>query len=240
MLSSSDQYLIIRSTCKLLDLLCTDEKYWPMLNRYGFILHPHLKSPMDIRKTVYSFMYNTVMTLKPDFQKRIDQKKAQLHWNDYYWIGLQIRTGKLGAGDAAGHFLDNRDYDLFARIALERSYAMANKTAKPVKWYIACDNKLMLTKLKSTYPQFFTTASCTVSHSSNEMSRSTPSLTMLCTLLDSYLLSSVDEAIITAKSTFGILSVNRKPRMKRVLIKKGDWKQYKKWVVSWKHIVGDL
>ena len=204
-----------------------------MLDKNGFILHPHLKSPMDIRKTVYSFMYNTVITLKPEIQEKIDQMKERLHWNDYYWIGLQIRTGKLGAGDAAGHFLDNRDYDLFTRIALEKTYSMTNKTAKPVKWYVACDNKLLIAKLKSTYPQFFTTSSCTISHSSSEINRATRSSPMMCTLLDSYLLSSVDEAIITAKSTFGILSVNRKPKMKRVLIMKGDWKKYKKLIVSY-------
>ena len=203
-----------------------------MLDRDGFVLHPHLKSPMDIRKTVYSFMYNTVITLKPEIHERIDEKKAKLHWDDYYWIGLQIRTGKLGVSDAAGHFLDNRDYDLFTRIALERTYAVANKTAKPVKWYVACDNKLMIAKLKATYPQYFMSSSCTVSHSSNEMNRASLSFPMMCTLYDSYLLSSVDEAIITAKSTFGILSVNRKPKMKRVLIMKGDWKKYKKCVVS--------
>ena len=224
-LHSKDRFIVLRTTCKLTDYICYNEEFWPFLDRNGFILHPHLKSGADIRKTVYSFLYNQVIKLKPDLEEEVVSIKKKLNWDDYYIIGIQIRTGKLGIRDAPDHFLDVRDLDLFSRYALIQTEKAINKTKKPVKWFVACDNRLVKMKLSKTYPKYFMTNSCILSHSNKDLERNVRSSGLVCALYDSYLLSAVDEAIITAKSTYGILAVNRSPRMKRIQINKGDWKK---------------
>ena len=239
-LHSTKQFVVLRTTCKLTDYICFNEEFWPFLDRNGFILHPHLKSGADIRKTVYSFLYNQVIKLQPDLAEGVVAIKKKLHWDDYYIIGIQIRTGKLGIKDAPNHFLEVRDIDLFSRYALIQTEKAMNMTTKPVKWYVACDNRMVKAKLSKTYPKYYMTNSCTLSHSNKDLERSVRSSGLVCALYDSYLLSAVDEAIITAKSTFGILAVNRSPRMKRIQIMKGDWKKLvqEKWYVCYRQYRG--
>ena len=227
LLHSEKKYIVLRTTCKLVDYITFNEEFWPMLHKNGFILHPHLKSGADIRKTVYSFLYNKVITLKEDISQEVQKIKNSFHWDDYYIIGIQIRTGKIGIRDAPTFFLDLPDIDLFTKFALQQTEKARNKTSKPVKWFVACDNKLVKAKIRSAYGRYFLSNSCILSHSNRDLERKSRSSGLLCTLYDSYLLSSVDEAIITAKSTFGILSINRNPRMKRIQIMKGDWKNQK-------------
>lgn len=226
-LHSDKKFVVLRSTCKLIDYITFNEEFWPFLHQHGFILHPHLKSGADIRKTVYSFLYNSVITLKEDIAADVKRLKEEHHWDEYYMIGIQIRTGKMGTRDSPTFFLDLPDIDLFTRYALQQTEKARNKTTKPIKWFVACDNKVVKAKIRSAYPKYFLSNSCILAHSNRDLERNKRSSGLLCSLYDSYLLSSVDEAIITAKSTFGIMSINRSPQMKRIQIMKGDWNALK-------------
>ena len=49
---------------------------------------------------------------------------------------------------------------------------------------------------------------------------------MLCTLIDNYLLSSTQYAILTAKSTYGLLAMARTIDLPKIQVRQGAWKQY--------------
>ena len=190
----------------MLDFVASSDDFFDFLNDNGFILNPKKRSMNEIRKMIYYFLYSEVIQIKPQVQALIDQTKRQLHWDDFYWIGVQVRTGHMPGDEDLNVFLMKSDLAVFEKAAMNRTLKAQRKQRKPVKWLLATDNVKVRDRILKSHPEYFISANCTIRHS----------------LLDSYLLSSCNELVLTLRSTYGILAANRKLDIDSIFVKRGD------------------
>ena len=214
--------MVVRGSCKILDFVATSDDFFDFLNDNGFILNPKKHSLSEIRKMIYFFMYSEVIQIKPHVQALIDQTKQQLRWDAYYWIGVQVRTGHMPGDEDLNLFLMKNDIDVFQKAAMNRTREAQVAQRKPIKWFLATDNVKIRDKVLKSRPEYFISANCTIRHSLRDILSDKESNGMLCTLLDSYLLSSCNELVLTLRSTYGLLAANRKLDIKSVFVKRGD------------------
>ena len=220
--SLSGQFVVIRGGCKVLDFVASSDDFFDFLNDNGFILNPKKHSMNEIRKMIYYFLYSEVIQIKPQVQALIDQTKRQLHWDDFYWIGVQVRTGHMPGDEDLNVFLMKSDLAVFEKAAMNRTLKAQRKQRKPVKWLLATDNVKVRDRILKSHPEYFISANCTIRHSLRDILSDKKSEGMLCTLLDSYLLSSCNELVLTLRSTYGILAANRKLDIDSIFVKRGD------------------
>ena len=212
-------------------------EYYDFLNDNGFVINPQLHSYQDIRKMVNYFMYTKVIQILPDIREMILDEEARLNWSSYYWIGIQIRTGKMPGDEGQSTFLYKDDLEMFFKHAVDRTEAAKNKTSKPVKWFIAADSVMVKEDILNRFPQYYVSTECSLSHSFRDVKRNDRTEGMLCTLLDNYLFSDVNEAIVTSSSTYGLLATYRNLYIKKIMVNRGDWKKYQKSLKQKKLIV---
>lgn len=221
--------IILQTTCKFIDFFTSSDRYSKFLDQNGFILHPKLNDPNDIRKTLYHFIYNEVIQVHPDIPDFIEGEKERLEWKKYYWIGVQIRTGHMPGDETLNTFMNKNDLEMFSMYAEQQTaIAKANHTTKPIKWFIATDNEEIREQMVDRYPDLAVISGCEIRHSFRDVERRERSNGMMCTLLDNFLLSSCNELIITARSTYGILASFRNPSIKKLMVYRGDWRKYKR------------
>ena len=220
--SFSGQFVVIRGSCKVLDFVATSDNFFDLLNDNGFILNPKKRSLNEIRKMIYFFLYSEVIQLRPQVQTLIDATKRQLRWDDFYWIGVQVRTGHMPGDEDLNVFLMKNDIAVFEKAAMNRTKTAQMTQKKPVKWFLATDNVKIRDRILKSHPEFFISANCTIRHSLRDILSDKESEGMLCTLVDSYLLSSCNELVLTLRSTYGILAANRKLDIKSIFVKRGD------------------
>ena len=127
-------------------------EYYDFLNDNGFVINPQLHSYQDIRKMVNYFMYTKVIQILPDIREMILDEETRLNWSSYYWIGIQIRTGKMPGDEGQSTFLYKDDLEMFFKHAIDRTEAAKNKTSKPVKWFIAADSVMVKEDILNRFP----------------------------------------------------------------------------------------
>lgn len=227
-ISAPNRNIILRTFCKFTEYILKSPDYYDFLNNNGFVINPKLNSYQDIRKMVNYFFYVKVIQLLPEIREMVEEEKARLEWNSYYWVGIQIRSGKMPGDEGHNVFMFKDDLKMFTKYALDRTEKAAKKQAKPVKWFIAADSLKVKEDLLQTYPKYYVSTECTMSHSFRDVKRSDRTEGMLCTLLDNYLLSEVNEAVVTGTSTYGLLATYRNLNIKKDMVLRGDWKKFNK------------
>ena len=225
-LSSHKRYVIIRSTCHLLDFILSNEKYYDFLNSHGFILNNQRFSLDEVRKLMKYFLYTKVILTKQFVLDEVEKVKRQLNWTNYFVIGLQIRTGRLKRDDVPSFFIRRDDISYFVMKAKEVTQQMESKQRKPVRWFVACDNLSDKEMIRAGNPRQVFVTGCPIVHSFVDMYNEAQTSSMLCTLIDNYLLSSTQYAILTAKSTYGLLAMARTIDLPKIQVRQGAWKQY--------------
>ena len=225
LLSNSMKYFVIQSTCKFIDFFTSAERFRDFLGINGFIINPRLRDGNDIRKTVYHFIYSEVIRIHPDVLKLVEKEKQRLHWSEFYWIGVQIRSGHMPGDESLNTFILRGDLEMFSLYAEQQTAIARNKTAKSIKWFIAADSQEIRDQMQIKHSEYAVSTTCEIRHSFRDMARDGRSDEMMCTLLDNYLLSNCNELIITAKSTYGILASFRNPSIKKLLVYRGDWRK---------------
>ena len=217
--------LVLRTTCKFVDYFTSSGVYSEFLNKHGFVINPKLRDGNDIRKMVLHFVYTRIIQTKPDILALVEKEKEKLHWSDYYWIGLHIRTGHMPGDEGLNTFMLRDDLEMFNLYGEQQTELAKNKTDKPIRWFVAADNRDVRDTLMKRHPEYAVTTSCQISHSFRDVIVEKRSEGMLCTLLDNYLLSNANELIITSRSTYGILAAYRDLNMKKIQVNRGDWRK---------------
>ena len=217
--------IILRTTCKFVDYFTSSGMYSEFLNKHGFVINPKLRDGNDIRKMVLHFIYTRIIQTKPDILSIVEEEKEKMHWRDYYWIGIQIRTGHMPGDEGLNTFMLKDDVEMFNFYGEQQTELAKTKTDKPIRWFIAADNQDVRSNLKKRHPEYVMTTTCQISHSFRDVNTDKRSEGMICTLLDNYLLSNTNELIITSRSTYGILASYRDLTMKKILVNRGDWRK---------------
>ena len=138
-----------------MDFVASSDDFFDFLNDNGFILNPKKRSMNEIRKMIYYFLYSEVIQIKPQVQALIDQTKRQLHWDDFYWIGVQVRTGHMPGDEDLNVFLMKSDLAVFEKAAMNRTLKAQRKQRKPVKWLLATDNVKVRDRILKSHPEYF-------------------------------------------------------------------------------------
>ena len=225
-LSSSKEYIIFRSTCRILDYVVFNEQFSSFLRGHGFVIKDSY-TPEEVKKVLRYFLYNQVIAVKQFVLDEVNRIKNETEWDKYYVLGLQIRTARMPK-DVPGFFIQRDDVKFFEMRANELTTELESKQSKPVRWFIACDNaqEKELLRIRNSNRVFNTR--CLIAHSSTVMHSSERTSSMLCTLVDNYLLSSANYALVTVKSTYGVLALARNYDMPRETIRYGAWNAYRK------------
>lgn len=218
----------MRTFCKFTEYVLKSPDHYDFLNDNGFVINPKLKSYQDIRKMVNYFLYTKVIQILPDIRQMILDEEARLQWSSYYWIGIQIRSGKMPGDEGQSIFMYKDDFEMFMKLAVERTEKAKAKSKLPVKWFIAADAVAIKEQILARYPQYYVNTECSLSHSFRDVKRSDRTEGMLCTILDNYLLSDVNEAVVTGASTYGLLATYRNLYIKKDIVNRGDWRKYQK------------
>lgn len=227
-ITAPNRNIILRTFCKFTEYVLKSPDHYDFLNDNGFVINPKLKSYQDIRKMVNYFLYTKVIQILPDIRQMILDEEARLQWSNYYWIGIQIRSGKMPGDEGQSIFMYKDDLEMFLKHATERTEAAEKKISKPVKWFIAADAVGIKEEILKRYPQYYVSTECAMAHSFRDVKRNDRTEGMLCTLLDNYILSDVDEAVVTGVSTYGLLATYRNLHIKKTIVNRGDWKKYQK------------
>lgn len=203
-----------------------EPQYYDFLTKNGFVLNPKLHDYKDIRKMVMNFMYTRVIRLLPDMMALVREVEEKLNWKDYYWIGIQIRSGHMKGDEGQNVFLYEDDINLFMEHAVNQTKKAMEKSTKPVKWYIAGDSTDVRSKIRKAYPQYYENCKCSISHSYQHVYTNERTKGMTCTVLENYLLTDTNETIVTAASTYGLMATYRNLHMKKIMVYRGDWEKY--------------
>ena len=99
---------------------------------------------------------------------------------------------------------------------------------KPVKWLVTTDSENVRKMIRQDYPEYYVNTNCLLAHSFRDVQKEERTDGMMCSLLENYLLSHVNEAIVTAQSTYGLLAAYRNLYIKKIMVYRGDWKKYNK------------
>lgn len=228
LVTAPNKNIILRTTCKFVDYFTNSGLYYDFLNSHGFVINPKLRDGKDIRKMVYHFIYTRIILTKPDILSKVEEEKEKLNWKDYYWIGVQIRTGHMPGDEGLNTFMLKDDIEMFNFYAEQQTELAKKKTEKPIRWFLAADNQDVRNSLKKRHPEYVVATTCQISHSFRDVNTEERSEGMICTLLDNFLLSNTNELIITSKSTYGILASYRVLNIKKIMVFRGDWRKREK------------
>ena len=224
LLKAKEKYIVFSSPCKLIDYFVYNDDYLPFFTENGFIITPKGDVHADLRKLLYNYLYTEIIQVKSFVTEEVNNWKERLHWNDYYIIALQIRTGRLALDDAFNFFLYKDDTSYFIKKAEELTKEASKKQSKPVRWFVATDNKGVKRTFIYQRKELVLATDCKVKHSMADMYKNETTEGMLCTLLDGYLIASSDVAILTARSTYGIWAASQNFYLKRYSVRKGEYK----------------
>ena len=223
-MKAKEKYIVFSSPCKLIDYFVYNDDYLPFFTENGFVITTKGDVHADLRKLLYNYLYTEIIQVKPFVTEEVSRWKEQLHWNDYYIIALQIRTGRLAMDDAINFFLYKEDTSYFIKKAEELTKEASLKQAKPVRWFVATDNNGVKRTFIYQRKDLVFATDCKVKHSMADMYKNETTEGMLCTLVDGYLIASSDVAILTARSTYGILAASQNFYLKRYSVRKGEYK----------------
>ena len=215
-LKTTKPRIILRSLCKFIDYVVKDPEFFEWFNDRGFVLNPKLRSGSDIRKMLLNFVYTKVVQVSSDITQAVKSKQRELEWDKYYWIGVQIRTGKMIGDEGRNVFMLNQT----------EKAKLAQK--KPVKWLVTTDSEDVRKLIQRDYPEYYVNTNCLLAHSFRDVQKQERTDGMMCSLLENYLLSEVNEAVVTAQSTYGLLAAYRNLYIKKIMVYRGDWKKYQK------------
>lgn len=219
------------SSCKFIDYFVYSEEYYPFFINNGFLLYSKDYSYVEVRKNLLHYMYTKIVHVKSFITTEVNRLKQEYHWNDYYWIGIQIRSGHIARDDAFAFFLKKDDYSVFISKAKDLMIEYENSDIpkkKPVRWFLATDSKNHKKEISHTYKKFVVTNNCKMVHSMVEIHKDDLTEGMTCTLLDAYLLASCDAAVTTSKSTYGHWAMYQNLNIKRVSVRKGEFVSYQR------------
>ena len=220
--ASTKKFIIFRSGCRIFDFVVYGEQFRPFLHAHGFARNRTRYDPEETKKTLKRFMYNHVVAVKPFVIDEVNRVKKELSWDDYYVIGLQIRTGRLFRDDAYKFFIQDSDILYFEAVAKRVTKEVEATLGKPVRWFLACDNMEQRKAIQARNPGRVIMTHCPIVHSFIDMWSSHETESMLCTLVDNYLLSSTQYIIITIRSSYGLLALSRNPDIPKTLVRYGE------------------
>ena len=109
---------------------------------------------------------------------------------------------------------------------LTEEYEAQNR--KPVRWFLATDNEALKKEFYRANKDRILFHTCPIKHSIVDMHSTKRTDSMLCTLVDAYLIASTEKAIITMRSTYGIWATLQSLDVKRVPVRKGEMTNYLK------------
>lgn len=224
-LTASNNIILLRTLCKFLEYVVKEPEYFGWLDSVGFVVNPKLRSGSDIRKTLLHFMYTKVIQVHPDILEMVEKEKSKLEWDKYYWIGIQIRSGHMKGDEGRNVFLFKDDINMFDMYAINQTEKAKINQSKPVKWLVTTDADDVRKHYQEKFPEYYTNLNCVLAHSFRDVQRRERSEGMVCSLLDNYMLSNVNEAIVTAQSTYGLLATYRNLNIKKIMVYRGDWKR---------------
>ena len=231
-LSSSKEFIIFRSTCRILDYVVFNEQFSSFLRGHGFVIKEQYTAD-EVKKVLRYFLYHKVIAVKQFVWDEVNRVKNETNWDSYRILGLQIRTARMPK-DVPGFFIQREDVKYFEARAneltaeWESKQAKQSKQFKPVRWFVACDNSQEKELLRIRNSKRVLNTRCTITHSSTDMHRSERTKGMMCTLVDNLLLSYADYALVTVKSTYGVLALARNYDMPREVVRYGAWNAYRK------------
>lgn len=226
LITAPQSRIIYRSFCKFVEYALKEPQYYDFLTKNGFVLNPKLRDYKDIRKMVMNFLYTRMIRLLPDMMALVRDVEAKLHWEDYYWIGIQVRSGHMKGDEGQNVFLDAEDINLFMEYAVNQTKKAMERKMKPVKWYVAGDSEDVRMKIKTAYPQYYANCECSISHSFQYVFTDSRTEGMTCTILENYLLTDTNETVVTAASTYGLMATYRNLHMKKIMVYRGDWEKH--------------
>lgn len=204
-----------------------NEQFASFLRGHGFVINEPFSTD-EVKKSLRYFLYNRVISTKQFVLDEVNRIKNVTEWEKYFVLGIQIRTGRLHRDDMPGFFIQKDDVKYFEARAAELTTELEAKQSKPVRWFIACDNVQEKELMRIRHSNRVFNTRCPVAHSFIDMHSTEQKSSMLCTLVDNYLLSSADYALVTYKSTYGLLAMARKYNMPKEQIRYGAWNSYKK------------
>ena len=227
-LTTTKQRIVLRSLCKFVEYVVKDPEYFEWFNERGFVLNPKLRSGSDIRKMLLHFIYTKVVRVDQDILDAVEAKRKELQWDNYYWIGVQIRTGKMVGDEGRNVFMFKDDLQMFTMYAVRQTERAKEMQKKPVKWLVTTDSENVRKMIQKDYPEYYVNTNCLLAHSFRDVQKEERTDGMMCSLLENYLLSHVNEAVVTAQSTYGLLATYRNLYIKKIMVYRGDWKKYSK------------
>lgn len=189
--------------CDVLVNLLSAKNYSNDLIRMGLISQKSYKNYRHQSIEIHFLIYNYFII--PSNPIRVFLKKYKKMWEEYFIIGVHIRTNRKNWNEAAGPFQNQTGINNTIH-ELVKSTKEFNKTN--TKWFIATDNEDILEYFKSNYPQYLLTVEgMPINHS--KRSNTETDLGVYHSILDSYLLSYCDSLILTASSTFSTMAWHR-------------------------------
>ena len=227
LLSAPQSRIIYRTFCKFVEFVLKEPQFYDFFNKNGFVINPKLKDYKDIRKMVMNFIYTKIILLLPDMMQLVRETEARLRWNDYYWIGLQIRSGHMAGDEGQNVFLYEDDIEMFMAYAVNQTEKAMQKQSKPVRWYVAGDSEDVKRKVRFRYGDYYANAECAISHSFQDVFNPQRTPGMTCTVLENDLLTDTNETIVTAASTYGLMATYRNLQMKKIMVTRGDWRKFR-------------
>lgn len=227
LLSAPQSRIIYRTFCKFVEFVLKEPQFYDFFNKNGFVINPKLKDYKDIRKMVMNFIYTKIILLLPDMMQLVRETEARLRWSDYYWIGLQIRSGHMAGDEGQNVFLYEDDIEMFMAYAVNQTEKAMQKQSKPVRWYVAGDSEDVKRKVRFRYGDYYANAECAISHSFQDVFNPQRTPGMTCTVLENYLLTDTNETIVTAASTYGLMATYRNLQMKKIMVARGDWRKFR-------------
>ena len=225
-LNCTKKFIVYSTTCNMIDYLTYSDVFYSFFYEHGFVVDEKGDISAQIRKYLLNFLYTEVVSVKPFVREYVLQNKNRLRWDEYYVIGMQIRSGFTNVDNYPYYFLNREDVDYFIVRAKELTEQARKKQSKPVKWFVSCDSQQLKSELVRRNPDMMLSSDCFISHSLSDMYSDHRTNGMLCTLIDGYLLGSTDVALITGRSTYGIWATNLNMHLKRIQVLKGSWKEY--------------
>ena len=117
---------------------------------------------------------------------------------------------------------------MFTMHALNQTEKAKLAQNKPVKWLVTTDSEDVRKLIQHDYPEYYVNTNCLLAHSFRDVQKQERTDGMMCSLLENYLLSEVNEAVVTAQSTYGLLAAYRNLYIKKIMVYRGDWKKYQK------------
>ena len=191
------------------------------------------------------------MTPRPSIQQIIDQYKQQFQWDEYYMVGIHIRTGGVNKERIHwGRFLEDKDVQMFKKYAkmLEKSYKggvlegyVKKSTGEedgvpvsvqkffnkaPIRFYVLSDQDMIKDQIMDELGEEAVTTKCEMTHT-NRSRKKKDDPGFICALVENYLLSSTDFMILTTRSTYGYLARHR-TNSPFIAVDKGCYANWKK------------